>query len=440
MTEEKFVEEIKKLTEIGDLESHKKIVELVDKEIGIFKDNSAKKTLYEYLKKKSEIRIVEFELEALPETDHKNRIHLTGRIIKLYKKLVSASPNDKEKMAARYKIIELQEQQRELTKDYKRSNQDIKISEKLALTIKDISNAIDIFMNKKDVITKIKNIIKETGIGSIETTGFMVLIALISPLFGGVGFTLSMLANAIPVAGYIGLSSVIRNCLTKTEFQEYQYYQSEEYKEYVKAFKEENKTLFEELNSLIREKPAATNTEDKLKINEALISKIDEITNQIKDDGLRRTYELMALGFIRENKELCEEVIDAYRDEKNDDIEKYKEYNKRLTKINLELFKRGNSLKDALVHAGKQAGVSLAVMLISKAIITVMAPHSSYALKNINSLIIPLILAITNGIISIPAYTGKLKYQETKQDKEIEPKDKNKFEKLFGQLKLQPTH
>ena len=112
---------------------------------------------------------------------------------------------------------------------------------------------------------------------------------------------------------------------------------------------------------------------------------------------------------------------------------------KKLSKINIELFKRGNSLKDALVYAGKQAGLSLAVMIIAKSLITVMAPNSAYALRNLNSLVIPLILAITNGIVSIPTYTNKLKYQETKEEKEIEPKDKKAFEKLFGQLKLQPS-
>ena len=145
----------------------------------------------------------------------------------------------------------------------------------------------------------------------------------------------------------------------------------------------------------------------------------------------------MALGFVRENKDICQKVIDDYLDEKNDDKEKYKLYQKKLSKINLELFKRGNSIKDALVFAGKQAGLSLAVMLIAKSLITVMAPNSTYALRNINSLVLPLILAITNGIVNIPSYSKKLKYQKTKEDKEIEPKDKNKFEKLFGQQKLE---
>ena len=431
-----ILEEINRLKEQDDKESHKKIIELVEQEISSSKEEKLKKQ-YDLIKKQSEIRLIEIELEATPEDDKKNQIHLIGRLIKLYKKQMSLAIDSKGKMDARYKVIELLEKQRELTKDYKRTNTDLKLKDKVALTIKDIAQAIEIFFNKKDIIKKTKNVLKETSLGSAEAISFIVIIGLIAPLFGGMPFALSIIAKALPVVGYIGLSSVIRNCLTKTEFQEYQYYQTDEYKEYLENFKKENKALLEEFNSLLKEKTSTNTTEEQLKINDDLISKVDEIISKTKDTGLRRSYEIMALGFVRENKDICQKVIDDYLDEKNDDKEKYKLYQKKLSKINLELFKRGNSIKDALVFAGKQAGLSLAVMLIAKSLITVMAPNSTYALRNINSLVLPLILAITNGIVNIPSYSKKLKYQKTKEDKEIEPKDKNKFEKLFGQQKLE---
>lgn len=431
-----ILEEINRLKEQDDKESHKKIIELVEQEISSSKEEKLKKQ-YDLIKKQSEIRLIEIELEATPEDDKKNQIHLIGRLIKLYKKQMSLAIDSKGKMDARYKVIELLEKQRELTKDYKRTNTDLKLKDKVALTIKDIAQAIEIFFNKKDIIKKTKNVLKETSLGSAEAISFIVIIGLIAPLFGGMPFALSIIAKSLPVVGYIGLSSVIRNCLTKTEFQEYQYYQTDEYKEYLENFKKENKALLEEFNSLLKEKTSTNTTEEQLKINDDLISKVDEIISKTKDTGLRRSYEIMALGFVRENKDICQKVIDDYLDEKNDDKEKYKLYQKKLSKINLELFKRGNSIKDALVFAGKQAGLSLAVMLIAKSLITVMAPNSTYALRNINSLVLPLILAITNGIVNIPSYSKKLKYQKTKEDKEIEPKDKNKFEKLFGQQKLE---
>lgn len=447
MTEKEFLEKLNELAEQDDIESHKKIIELIDEQLPSIEEKDLKKDKYKAIKNKSEIRLLEIELNSLEQTDYKNRIHLTGRLIKLYKKQVSLIKDNNEKMKTRYQLLELQKSQKELTKNYKNSNKDIKLPEKVALTVKDIANTIDIFLNKKDVITKLKKIFGDTLGGGLGSTLFILLIsggallaAGISPITAeGFKYLLPSLNKVLPVFGYIGLSNIVRSCLTKTQFEEYQYYQSEEFKEYVKNFKEENKELLEELNHLLGEKPSASSTEEKIQMNDALVAKLDEISSVIKDESFRRTFELQALGFIRENKDLCEKFINDYLDEKNNDTEKYKLYNEKLAKLNLEIFKRGNSLKDALVHAGKDAALSLVVLTLTKAIITLIAPGTGYAITSWKSFIIPIALAITNGLISIPTFAGKLKKYETKEEKEIEPKDEDKFRKLFGQYKLQPA-
>lgn len=432
MNEEKLIEEINRLIEENTESSYKKIIELIDQQ----KENKK----YKALKNKCQIRILEIEMNSLDETDKKNRIHLTGKLINLYKKQMSLEEKDEDKMNARHHLLELQKQQKELTREYKNTATDLKISEKVALTIKDIANTITVFANEKDLLTKVKNVIKETSIGTVEATAFMGVIALIAPLFGGVGFSLSMLAKVLPVASYVCLTSVIRNCLTKTNFQQYEYYQSEEYKEYVKQFKEENKALLEEFNSLLNEKQSSSTTEEKLNINNALTAKLDEIASKIKDDGLKRTYQLQAYGFIKENKNLCQKEIDKYLDEISDDKEKYKLYQEKLAKINIELFKRGNSINEAIKQAGKEAGLSLSVTVIAKALMTVIAPGSTYSIKSIRSFAIPLFLALTNGIASAMSYSGKLKYLDTEEEQEIKPKDREKFEELFGGYKLKPAY
>lgn len=432
MNEDKFIEEINSLVEENTKEAYEKIIELIENH----KDNKK----YKALKNRSEIRILEIEISNLDENDKKNKIHLTGRLINLYKKQISLEENDKDKMNTRYQMLELQRQQKELTRSYKNSTPDIKLSEKVALTVKDIANTIDIFINEKDLLTKVKNFAIETTSGTLETTAFMAIIALISPFFGGVGFSLSLLAKAIPVASYIGLTSIIRNCLTKTEFQQFQYYQSEEYQEYVKQFKEENKGLLEEFNSLLNEKSSCSTTNEKLAINDSLIAKLDEISKIIKDDGLRRTYQLQAYGFMKENKKLCQKEIDKYLDEISNDKEKYKEYQEKLAKINVELFKRGNSIGEAIKQAGKDAGLSLSVTVIAKAIMTLVSPGSTYSIKSLKSFVLPLFLALTNGVSTAMSYSGKLKYLDTEEEQEIKAKDKDKFDKLFKGLNLQAAY
>ena len=429
MTEEQIKEEIKELVKEENEESFKRIIELIDQ--------SEEKEKYKSLRNKIEIKLLESNRSNLDENDKKNLIHLTGKLIKLYRKQMSLEVTDENKLKARYRMLELQREQKEATKVYKNSATDINVSEKVALTVKDIANTISVFVNEKDLLTKVKNFVKETTIGSIETTAFMAIIALISPIFGGVGFTLSLLAKALPVASYVGLTSIIRNCLTKTQFQEFQYYQSEEFKEYSDKFKEENKDILEEFNSLLLEKDSCKNISEKISLNNKLIIKLDEISALVKDEGLRRTYQIQAYGFLRENKELCQSVIDDYLDEKNDDKEKYHEYQKMMSKINIDLFKRGNSFKEAIKHAGKEAGLSLSVTIIAKAIMTLVSPGGAYSIKGLRSFVIPLLLALTNGATSVMSYSGKLKYLETEEEQEVKPKDedKDKFEQLFGSFK-----
>lgn len=432
MNEQLIKEEINQLLQDESETSYQRIIELVNQ--------STEQDKYKKIKNQAEIKLLEIEISKLDETDKKNIIHLTGKLIKLYKKQMSLEATEQAKLSARYKALELQKRQKELTREYKNSNKDLPISEKVALTVQDIANTIKVFVNEKDLLTKVKNIGVETLRGTVETTAFMAIIALISPLFGGVGFSMSLLAKALPVASYVGLTSIIRNTLSKTQFQQFQHYQSDEYKEYIKQFKEENKTVLAEFNSLLKEKSSCETTDEKITINEALISKLDEIASKVKDDGLRRTYKLQAYGFLKENKKLCQEEIDKYLDELSNDKEKYKKYQEKMAKINIESFKRGNSLGEAIKQAGKEAGLSLSVTIIAKAIMTLIEPGGTYSIKGIQSFVIPLFLALTNGVSSAISYSNKLKYMETEEEKEIKAKDKNKFDKLFGGYKLQASY
>lgn len=432
MNEQLIKEEINQLLQDESETSYQRIIELVNQ--------STEQDKYKKVKNQAEIKLLEIEISKLDEIDKKNIIHLTGKLIKLYKKQMSLEATEQAKLSARYKVLELQKRQKELTREYKNSNKDLPISEKVALTVQDIANTIKVFVNEKDLLTKVKNIGVETLRGTVETTAFMAIIALISPLFGGVGFSMSLLAKALPVASYVGLTSIIRNTLSKTQFQQFQHYQSDEYKEYIKQFKEENKTVLAEFNSLLKEKSSCETTDEKITINEALISKLDEIASKVKDDGLRRTYKLQAYGFLKENKKLCQEEIDKYLDELSNDKEKYKKYQEKMAKINIESFKRGNSLGEAIKQAGKEAGLSLSVTIIAKAIMTLIEPGGTYSIKGIQSFVIPLFLALTNGVSSAISYSNKLKYMETEEEKEIKAKDKNKFDKLFGGYKLQASY
>ena len=427
MNEQNTIEQIKALREEDTIDAHNKIIEIVDNL------PAKKQKAYASIRNKSEIRKLEIEIESLQETDKKNKIHLNGKLIKLYKKQVNLEENSNEKFPTRYKLLELQRQQKELTRDYKNNEPNLNLSEKVALTIKDIANTIDVFINEKDVITKLENIIKGTIKGTAVNSSFMIAISLISSLLTG-NVVASLLTKILSAAGYVAITSTIRNTLTKTDFEKYQHYQSDEYKAYLEKFKEDNKTVLNEIESLLKEDKSLYKPEEKINLNENLIEKLESLISKIDDEGLRKTYELQVLTLMYENKESCQRIIDDYLHERNDNEEKYKLYNNKLAKTNLDIFKKENSIKDAFKAGAKEAGVSLATMLIARAILQ---PQNLESFLDLKTYVIPALISLTNGLQTGLSYSGKLKMLKTKEDKEIKPKDENLLNKLFNKNELQ---
>ena len=465
MNYDKFKEEIQKLQEENTEESFNKIIELVDKflevlnEKGILsqiKENKGKMDIFdlkdlakdamdanEVEKIKKELNLIKehanvaiLELKLQNEKEKKDIIKLQGKLIKAYKKLESIELDNNGKYEARHKKLEYLQQQKDMMKDYRQTANDISIPKKVALKVKEIANSVKLFLDKKDIIEKLKNILKEVTLTGITSSAIIMGMGLAIQLATGLPTFTPSLASVAPIMAYAALTSGIRNFSMKTGFQQYEYYQSDEYKEYVKQFKEENKDKLKELQSLLKEKEGCKNDEELIQVNESLIKKLDEICSVIKVQGLRDAYALQALGYYRENKIHCKNIVNKYLNEENNDQEKYKKYNNKLSKINLQIFSRENSIKEALKSAGKGVVKNTAIIALAKAIVTAVVPESSIAIHGLNSFILPVAMAITNGLIEIPTYNGKLKYKETSDNVKIDVKEEEKFNQLFGDYML----
>ena len=464
----KMMEEISELEQENTEEAYNKIIELVDKclagldEKGIlsqFKETSKKVTTIDIkglakdakeandkeelskqlnlIKEHAKVSILELKVEST--ADKKELIRLQGLLIKAYKKLEGLEVDNNSIYAVRHKRVELLEKQRDTMKDYRRTADNIGIGEKTSLRIREIANTVKAFLEKKDVILKLKNILKDVTVSGITSAALISGMGVAIQLATGLPTIAPSLASVLPIVAYTALTSTMRNISTQTGFQQYEYFQSEEYKEYLKQFQEENKEKLNELNSLLKEKEGCVTNEEKIQINEALIKKLDEICSVIKVQGLRDAYQLQALGFYRENKEYCKEIVNEYLNEESNDVERYKKYNSMLKKINLQIFARENSIKEALKSAGKGVVKNTAIIALAKAIVTAVVPSSSIAIHGINSFIIPVAMAITNGLVEIPTYNGKLKYKETSDNVKIDTKETEKLEELFNSYSFQIT-
>lgn len=428
MTKDEFLNQLDSLDKIDNLESCAQLLETIDEYSK--KVSSEEKEFLETKKIEVNIRIITLKINQLTVSASKEEINLRGKLVKLYKKLEKKQKNLDKKNEIRYKGLEELRLQKEAIKKYKSSNTKIPITEKLGLNILQIAKSVEVFVKEKDIIQKAKNIVKETASGVSGVAVTMGAIGLGLQALVGMPLTLSTFISAFPVAAYIGLASIIRNLSSKTPFEQYQYQQSEEYQNLVKKFYEENKDLILSIAKIVKEKESVTSVEAKITVNENFIAKIDEIIAIADIKGVRDVFALQALSSLRENKELCEQIKDEYLDEKNDDKEKYKLYCEKLRKINFEIFKRANSINDAIINSGKFIVKNTAVMAAAKAILSCIIP-GYFPLTLSETILEPFAFSVINGLIDIPTYRNKLKYKETEYKGKIKAKNKKRIEEIL---------
>lgn len=429
MTEEELKKKIEDLEQSNTIDSYDKIIELIDEYLeGI--NNIEEKNILENKKIVVNIKIIKLKLEHLAPDNYKEEVNLRGKIIELYKQLERQIKGQKSKFKIRHEIIEELKKHKETINKYKKNNDTkISISSKVGFNILEISKSIEIFMKEKDVLTKVKNMATETIAGATTIASIIGSISLLMQKVLGIPFILSSLVQSIPIMAYIGLGSIIRNLSNKTPFEQYEYQQSDEFKAILKKFNEKNKECITEFAKILKQKEDMTSNEDIILINEQLIEKLDLLIKNTNVRAIKDSFALQALGFLRESKECCELIKNDYLEEKNNDIEKYKEYNKKLSNINFEIFKRGNSFKEAFVDAGKGIYNNTKVMLIAKLILSCISPEV-FPLTSA-SILRPFAFILINGIIDIPTYRNKLKFKETEYQGKIKAKNKKRIEEIL---------
>lgn len=438
MSKEEFLAKLESLFQIGSIESYNKSIELVDQEIKARNTGIGKKDL-ELIKLNANISITRLEVEQIDPNDYKQQMHLRGRLINLLKQAEKHSKDSKMKMKFRYEGLQEIKKQKEVIQKRKHcKDTKISISENVALSVKDIAKSIEIFLKEKDVLYKAGNVIKgtATSVGSVSL--ILAGISFAIQKFTGLPISLFSLSSIMPLVAYSGLSGIIAILSSKTPFEQYIYHQSDEYKELVNSFMEEHNEQIQEIAKLVQEKESAKYNEDKIAINEQLIEKLDELIASTNIQGIMDTFGLQALGYFRENKEFCEKIRDEYLDEINNDREKYKEYNSKLMHINLEIFKRENSIKDAIKSSGKGVINSMKVVLIAKLIMSQVAP-AVFPLNGLDSFKLPFAFAVINGLIDIPTYKNKLKFKETEYQGKITAENKERIEEILEMKKMEPV-
>ncbi len=354
-------------------------------------------------------------IEAIPQDNYEELINQRGKLISLYKQREKALIKKEHKLDNRYKMLQEMKKHQEVLANYKKDKKVKKpVGKNFAITVKQIANSIKIFMQEKDVITKVKDFFKGTTIGLIGIAATSLLIAFAAHTLFGLPITLETIVASAPALAYVGLSGIVRALTTKTEFQQFQYYQTEEYKQLISQFEEDNKEALADIAKAVKERDSINENKkyEQLTANEGIIEKYQELIKKTKIDGLKEGFRFRIYETLLDSKELCNDLKEDYEEERSNDKERYDEINKKLAKINRQIFVIGNSLEQALKNTKESFIASTKIIVVTKAILSAIAPEVFFK-DGIKSFAEPIIINAINHAIQFPLYPNKIKFRQT---------------------------
>ena len=405
----------------------KEVIDILEKIQSLMKEeldktnNSVERRVLNKGHKLYDIKLYENKIKI--ETDNNKRFYLRGKLIKALKEYKNyAIPS--EVNILRDKLDKQLAIQKEESKNIRVSNKDkIKLKDRVGLNIKEISNTIKLFLSKHDVINKFKNTCKSTLIGGGITLGIESIITLLL----GATLSPSLIISSLPIMGYIGISSLVRNILTKTSYQKYEYKNSKEYQELIKNVPIEYKEEYEKIKSLLEEKKDASNLSI-TSINNKLVELYNKIITTTKVEELRDVFKVEKYNLLQENKKIYEEVIDKHlKDKARLSDKEYQTIKKEQAKNDIALFESENAIKEAGKDALKKSKIDIITLLVARLVVSSLIP--GYALTSIKDLLIPLGFMLSNNLIGMIKYNKKL--VNTKYDnKKVNINNKEKFEEL----------
>ena len=342
----------------------------------------------------------------------KEKIKLEGRLIALLKEKIREEKNPSEKNLLRLELTnELEKHKKTIEENKTSSNKKIPISEALALKIKEIATTINIFAEKKDIISKLKTAGISTTISTIFALGIGT--ALTSVLSGAL--TLPVLASIIPTAAYIGLSNLIRIPFKKTSWEEYlkDLDTKDEEITKMKEFNENNIKNNVELLNYVKQSKEAKSVEELAKAIEGIISTYKEIEKKTDIKSCKYVLNAEITSQMNRLKKCYEqEVKDYIRDKKSMTNKEFIQLEKKSLNLDRELLERKSYFSETGKELGKEITLNTAAMLGTKLCLSTIFP--SFAFHSLSDVAMPFIISVLNSATNIDTIKKKIKIKESK--------------------------
>ena len=255
------------------------------------------------------------KLEELGISNPQESLRLSGCLIKSLKQDIANSSSKAEKDLLRVELVQSLENHKKYIELARGTGKTVELPKRVGLKVNEIATTMEIFKEKQDVIQKAKNVVTNTGVSAAIVAG-------ISVAFATVGGTLSIatLAGLVPTLCYIGLSNVMREGVKKSDFSKM--LETVENKDEIfnaaKQFALDNIVNNKEFTELLLKKKEASELEDMIEVDRALIEQYKNIRDKAPNETIKRALTIELIELIKEFKKYLEKKKKGYI---KDDIE-----------------------------------------------------------------------------------------------------------------------
>lgn len=378
-------------------------------------------------------------IEALKTSSGKEAILLRGRLISLIKKELKHTRNEEKKMALKTELFDELKLHKESIKERSVTPKKLPLNESISLKIKDIKTTINIFMEKHDIVNKLKSVP-----GSVAKSGLVIglLTAITSVIKNSGAFTIPVVGSAvgttliisdlvklIPVMSYIGLSNIIRLPFTDSKWSLF-----------MKNYENKDKNTIEMVNfingsvvnnsdylELQRRKINNEDNSDLININEQLVSQYDEMITKLDNPDLKQLMTFEKINVMKDLKKNYHKEKRVLR--KIGDKVALSELEKKSLNLDIELFKDNGFIKDVSISGLKKLGLNAGTTLLAKSILSTVFP--GFAFNELSDVITPFLFSMISSISEMNNIKEGIKIRQSAYDKS-EIKISNP--KLFNEL------
>lgn len=349
-------------------------------------------------------------IEKLKNSNEKESVLLRGRLISYIKNQIRHTSNKKDRLKLRVELYEELYKHKEVLNNLKQCNKKYKLSEKVGLKIRGISNSINIFKEKYDVISKLKR-----SIWGIATSGLVVgsLSALSTVLTGGV-LSVATLTSILPTISYIGLSNIIKTPFTDTMWTRFtknygnRDKNAKDFINFIDSNIVDNKLFLDLLNKKV-------NTKDNYElsnINEELVNEFKNIIGNANNDEIRRILTFEKINTMMDLKKNYSKIKRDYLKDRNEMTKKeYSILNKKSLNLDIELFKENNFLKDVSEQTLKNLGITTGSMYLSRMILSPV--FSSLKMDSMIDVISPFVFSLINNVGNADSIREKIRIKQS---------------------------